>query len=208
LEISRRLLGLPDQAATTRAIERFNLGAYARRPAGILSLGNLQRLGLARALLHEPDLVILDEPANGLDPAGVVEIRELLRELSHERGVTVFVSSHILAEVDRLATRVGIIHHGRLIAELTRTELEQRRSRWLEVGARDLDAAYTALQAAGYAVTRSDSAGALIVNDPRAVAAPDDIARLLVTAGPSVTRLAVEQEDLEHYFLRLTGVGQ
>ena len=80
----------------------------------MLSTGNLQRLGLARALLHEPELLILDEPANGLDPAGVVEIRELLLDLAHEKGTTIFMSSHILTEVDRLATRIGIIHNGHL----------------------------------------------------------------------------------------------
>src|SRR6185369_17341560 len=99
-----------DASVTMRAIDRFGLGAYADRRAGTLSTGNLQRLGLARALLHEPELVILDEPTNGLDPAGVVEIRALLTALARERGVTVFVSSHLLAEVDRLATRIGIIH--------------------------------------------------------------------------------------------------
>jgi ABC-2 type transport system ATP-binding protein len=76
---------------------------YANRRAGTLSLGNLQRMALARALLHTPQLLILDEPANGLDPAGVIEIRELLRTLATEHGVTIFMSSHILAEVDRLA---------------------------------------------------------------------------------------------------------
>ncbi|MBK7456312.1 MAG: hypothetical protein IPJ46_22105 [Anaerolineales bacterium] len=76
-------------------------------------MGNLQRLRLARALLHEPELVILDEPANGLDPAGVVEIREMLTSLAHERGMTVFMSSHILSEVDLPATRIGIIHKGK-----------------------------------------------------------------------------------------------
>src|SRR5439155_5401454 len=89
--------------------------------------GNLQRLGLARALLHAPELVVLDEPANGLDPAGVVEIRQLLSGLAREQGVTIFMSSHILAEVDRLATRIGIIHKGRLIEELDTVELERRR---------------------------------------------------------------------------------
>jgi ABC-2 type transport system ATP-binding protein len=205
LEITRRLQGVSDRAATTRAIDRFNIGLYAQRRAGTLSTGNLQRLGLARALLHDPELVILDEPANGLDPAGVVEIRELLTALVREQGVTVFVSSHVLAEVERMATRFGIIHRGRLIAELTRSELKDRRLRWLEVDAHDSMAACAALQAAGFTVTRSESKGYLVLQEPRAVAAPDDIARLLVRAGISPTRLLVEHEDLEHYFLRLTG---
>src|SRR5512146_3292152 len=141
LEIARRLHGISDPDVTSRIIERLGIASYADRKAGTLSTGNLQRLGLARALLHEPELLILDEPANGLDPAGVVEIRELLASLAHENGVTIFMSSHILTEVDRLATRIGIIHKGRLIEELDTDALESLRSKRLEIRARNLEAA-------------------------------------------------------------------
>ena len=143
LEIARRLHGCHDLQATSRIIEKLALTSYADRKAGTLSLGNLQRLGLARALLHEPELLLLDEPANGLDPAGVVEIRELLTSLAREKGVTIFMSSHILTEVDRLATRIGIIHQGRLIEELDTDALEKLRSKRLDVKARNLEAAQT-----------------------------------------------------------------
>ncbi|MGB8644244.1 MAG: ABC transporter ATP-binding protein [Anaerolineae bacterium] len=203
LEIARRLHALADPDATGRVIERLGLAAYANRKAGVLSTGNLQRLGLARALLHAPELLILDEPANGLDPAGVVEIRELLASLAHAQGVTVFMSSHILTEVDRLATRIGIIHKGHLIKELDAEQLEALRSHRLEVITRDLDAAQHALAGAGYAVKLNQ--GRLILTEPRALAAPEEVAALLVHAGAPPSRLAVEQEDLEAYFLRLTG---
>jgi ABC-2 type transport system ATP-binding protein len=104
LEVVRRLRGVADPRSVARVVQRLGLARYADRPARSLSSGNLQRLGLAKALLHEPELLILDEPANALDPAGVVEVRELLRALAEERGVTVFMSSHILGEVARLAT--------------------------------------------------------------------------------------------------------
>ena len=117
LEVARRLHPGTPPGAIDRAIERLGLGAYAARRAGNLSHGNAQRLGLAKALLHEPKLLLLDEPANGLDPAGIVEIRELLLELTREQGVTVFMSSHILAEVTRLARRIGIIHQGHLLQD-------------------------------------------------------------------------------------------
>jgi len=208
LEVARRLYGVPDAAATAGAIERFGLAAYADRPAGTLSTGNLQRLGLARALLHEPELVILDEPANGLDPAGVVEVRELLHTLAREQGVTVFMSSHILAEVDRLATRIGIIHQGRLIEELDTTELERRRAKRLSVDARDRVAARAALEKAGYAVTIAPEDGTLALKEPRAIEAPEEIVRVLMAAGTPPIRLVVEQEDLEQHFLRLTGGAQ
>jgi ABC-2 type transport system ATP-binding protein len=203
LEIARRLQGIADMSATSRVVERLGLASYADRKAGTLSTGNLQRLGLARALLHEPELLILDEPANGLDPAGVVEIRELLASLAHEKGVTVFMSSHILTEVDRLATRIGIIHQGRLIEELEAEKLEELRARRLEIKARNLEAAHSALTQAGFAVKAGDST--LFLNEARAIEAPEEVATLLVNAGTPPTRLAVEQENLEDYFLRLTG---
>src|SRR6185436_15259795 len=168
LEIARRLHGILDPHVTSRVIERLGLVPYTDRKSGTLSTGNLQRLGLARALLHEPELLILDEPANGLDPAGVVEIRELLASLAREKGTTVFMSSHILTEVDRLATRIGIIHKGRLIEELDMEELERRRARRLRVDARDRAAARTALKAAGYAVTLTSEDGPFVLGESRA----------------------------------------
>ena len=206
LEIARRLHFMTDKNVTPRAMERLGLASYADRKAGQLSTGNLQRLGLARALLHEPELLILDEPAKGLDPAGVVEIRELLASLASEKGVTVFMSSHILTEVDRLATRIGIIHQGHLIEELDAKKLEELRSPRLEIKARDLEAAQSTLANAGFAVRVSE--GTIVLNEPRAINAPDDVAILLVSAGTPPTRLAVEQEELEDHFLRLTGGKQ
>ena len=122
LDIQRRLTGAP-AVSVKQAIERLSLGTYADRRAGQLSLGNKQRLSLARALLHSPDVLVLDEPANALDPAGIVEVRTLLRELADERGVTIFMSSHVLTEVAHLADRIGIVHNGRLIEESSREEL-------------------------------------------------------------------------------------
>ncbi|MGE5072117.1 MAG: ABC transporter ATP-binding protein, partial [Anaerolineae bacterium] len=178
LELARRLQGVEDASATTRAIERLGLKRYELRKAGNLSTGNRQRLGLARALLHSPELLILDEPANGLDPAGVVEIRELIEELAHKQGVTIFMSSHILTEVDRLATRIGIIHYGRLLEELDSDKLERLRSRSLRVRARDMEAARVALAADGFAVSPGLEDDGLRIDDPRAVESPDQVARL------------------------------
>jgi ABC-2 type transport system ATP-binding protein len=206
LEITRRLHFIRDKNSTSHAMEVLGLTSYADRKAGALSTGNLQRLGLARAILHEPELLILDEPAKGLDPAGVVEIRELLASLAGEKGVTVFMSSHILTEVDRLATRIGIIHEGRLLEELDAKKLEELRSPRLEIEARDLELAQNTLAKAGYAADVRE--GTIILNEPRAISAPDDVATLLVSAGAPPTRLAVEQEELEDHFLRLTGGKQ
>jgi ABC-2 type transport system ATP-binding protein len=205
LEIARRLHHVADRTAVSDVVARLNLGAYAHRRAGTLSTGNLQRLGLARALLHRPELLILDEPASGLDPAGVVEIRDLLAALARDDGVTVFMSSHILTEVDRLATRIGIIHHGRLIEELDADRLDALRARRLEIRSRSLSDAQRVLTEAGYAATGSDSV--LTLTDERAIDAPDEIAAILVKGGASPTHLAVAHENLEDHFMRLTGGG-
>lgn len=206
LEVARRLHpGTPPQSISD-VIERLALGAYADRRAGDLSHGNAQRLGLARALLHRPRLLLLDEPANGLDPAGIVEIRALLFELAREQGVTVFMSSHILAEVARLAQRIGIIHAGRLVQELSLAELERNRQRRLVLRARDAALAHAALRAAGQPAEALPD-GALALAAPAAVERPDDINQLLVQAGAPPTHLGVEEEELEQYFLRLVGMN-
>src|SRR5450759_900144 len=205
LEVARRLHPGTPRQAVGRTIERLGLGAYANRQAGNLSQGNAQRLGLAKALLHAPKLLLLDEPANGLDPAGIVEIRELLLELTREQGVTVFMCSHILAEVSRLAQRIGIIHQGRLLQELDVDELEQNRRRRLLLRARDMEAARLALATAGHPAEMLRD-GTLELTDIPSLEHPDDIARLLVQAGVPPTQVMLEEEDLEQYFLRLIGM--
>ncbi len=204
LEVARRLHPGTPAKAVDDIIERLTLSAYADRRSGNLSLGNAQRLGLAKALLHSPRLLLLDEPANGLDPAGIVEIRQLLQELS-QQGVTIFMSSHILGEVSRLARRIGIIHAGRLLQEMDVAELDRNRRRRLLVGSRDTSAAQAALASAGHAAAvRTD--GMLELDDAESIARPDDIARLLVAADAPPTQLIVDEEALEPYFLRLVGM--
>lgn len=124
LEMFRRFRFLNDRKSVDRIIDKLQLGQYADKKVKNLSLGNKQRLGLAKALIHEPEILILDEPTNGLDPAGIYEIRELLSGLAANDGVTIFVSSHILDEVARFATRIGIIHQGKLIQEIKSNQLE------------------------------------------------------------------------------------
>jgi ABC-2 type transport system ATP-binding protein len=205
LEVARRLHPGTPREAVSRTIERMGLAPYADRRAGNLSQGNAQRLGLAKALLHNPKLLFLDEPANGLDPAGIVEIRELLLDLTRQHGVTVFMSSHILAEVSRLARRIGIIHEGHLLQELNVDELERNRRRRLVLRARDVEAAHRALLDAGQPAEVLHD-GAIELKDAASVERPDDINRLLVMAGASPTQLVVEEEELEQYFLRLIGM--
>lgn len=203
LDIARRLYGLKNPEAVDDIMEKLSITSYSKRKAGTLSMGNLQRLGLARAMIHNPGLLILDEPANGLDPAGVVEIRELLADLA-KNGVTVFMSSHILTEVDRLATRIGIIHKGQMIEDLDTEKLKKFRERQLEVKVRDFAKAHSLLTRANYSATLNGNS--ILISDIRALEAPDEIARLLVNADTPPIHLAIKQQNLEEHFMQLTGI--
>ena len=206
LDIQRRLTGAP-RKAIAEAVELLRLGEYAGRRAGHLSLGNKQRLALARALLHRPQVLLLDEPANGLDPAGIVEIRGLLRRLAEESGVTIFLSSHILAEVAQLADRIGIMHAGRLVEEIGPESLRGQARAHLEIAVSNPDRAVALLaERLGIVKVQRTPEGGLRLFDGLNRAAA--VARVLVDGGLDLTRLCLAQEDLEAHFLRLTGDGK
>ncbi len=206
LEVARRMHPGTSLKVVDNTIERMGLADYVEIRAGHLSHGNAQRLGIAKALLHNPKLLILDEPTIGLDPAGIVEIRELLLELTHKQGVTVFMSSHILAEVSRLAWRIGIIHKGHLLQELDMNELERNRRKRIILRARDMEAARSALMVAGQAAEITPE-NFIEIKNSNCIEHPDDIAALLVKAGTPPMQLIVEEEELEQYFLRLVGLS-
>lgn len=205
LELVCRLRGLTDRHAVDAVMAKLQLGPYAARKARHLSTGNAQRLGLAKALIHHPSLLILDEPANGLDPAGILEIRELLRDLAFRQGVTIFLSSHILAEVARFATRIGIIHQGCLLEEVDTERLDQLRHKRLLLDMADKEAAKAQLTRLGYAVDLATE-GYLEIKTEQAIRQPEQIAIQLVQANLPPTLLKVEEEDLESYFLRTIGM--
>jgi ABC-2 type transport system ATP-binding protein len=199
LEVTRRLHLMHDRVAVDSVIEKMGLAEFADRRAQTLSTGNLQRLGLAKALINDPELLILDEPSNGLDPAGIVEVREMLLSMVKE-GTTVFMSSHILSEVNRLATRIGIIHGGQLLEEIGASDLEKRAQKTLVIQTRDNEAAYRYLESTGLDTTLN---GEITVHGEEAIDYPDRIASLLVNAGHPPMSLRVEQLDLEAHFLQL-----
>lgn len=201
LAIFCRLRGIPSKKAADRIISQLQLESYANVKADHLSLGNAQRLGLAKALLHKPSILILDEPANGLDPAGIVEIRELLLNLAHEHGVTVFISSHILGEIARLTSRIGIIHEGRLLQELDSAQLELLCRKRLLVNTRDRELSIDVLKRSGYPA-QIDTEGMIEIIDKKAIEYPDKIASILVQNSCPPTHLQIKEEDLESYFLR------
>jgi ABC-type multidrug transport system ATPase subunit len=203
LDIQRRLTGAPSDAID-QVINLLKLGEYTDRHAGRLSLGNKQRLSLARALIHSPEILILDEPTNGLDPAGIIEIRALLRLLADEKSVTIFMSSHLLDEVAHLADRVGIIHEGKLIEEVDYRELRELGKKSIIIAVDDAEKAEKILrESLGFVEVSRPDAKSLRVSDRSAE--PAAIARVLVGAGVGLERLGAEEEDLERHFMRLTG---
>ncbi|MBI5459436.1 MAG: ABC transporter ATP-binding protein [Methanobacterium sp.] len=202
LEITRRLRFIKDASTVDSVIEKLKLTPYQDRKAKNLSLGNAQRLGLAKALIHNPEILILDEPSNGLDPAGIVEIRELLRDLAFNKGVTIFISSHILGEISRIATRIGIIHKGRLIQEMDAEKLHQLRNRSLLIDLKDKNGAIALLVNDGFNATVNED-GLIEITSKKAVLRPENVNLNLVNAGFPPSMLKVEEEDLESYFLRI-----
>ncbi|HBX51967.1 MAG TPA: bacitracin ABC transporter ATP-binding protein [Bacteroidales bacterium] len=205
LEIIRRLRFISDKTVVSSIIDRLKLTQYANRKAKNLSLGNAQRLGLAKALIHNPNILILDEPTNGLDPAGIYEIRELLNDLAKNQGVTIFISSHILGEISRFSTRIGIIHDGVLIQEIDTLQLEELCQKRLIVNTKDNITAKKILTENGFSV-KDTSSEFIEITDNSAINQPENIASLLVNKGSPPSLLNVVEEDLESYFLRTIGM--
>lgn len=200
LEVTRRLLGV-SPARTDAVLDVVGLRADARLRVRGYSLGMRQRLGIALALLNEPRLLILDEPTNGLDPAGIAEVRHFIERMTRELGVSVFLSSHLLGEVEQLATHVGVVQRGSLLFQGSLAALRKRVGAYLEIVCTDSTAACNDLREAGEA-PRPVDAHTLRVAEPR----HDDAAinRLLVERGHAVSRLVRRQASLETVFLQLT----
>ena len=205
LRLIAKLRGLPEKTSTEAVMDKLQLQRYADTKAKNLSLGNAQKLGLAKAMIHNPSVLILDEPTNALDPAGIVQIRELLRHLAKEEGVTVFISSHILEEMSKLASRIGIIHGGTLLEEISSREFEQLRHKRLTVTIREnREHANELLRQSGYKTQLADD-GTIGIADESAIRQPERIAKLLVDANLPLAGLNVDEEGLESYFLQRVG---
>lgn len=201
LEIARRMHRISDRGVVDRVIKKLDLEIHRKKKAKNLSLGNRQRLGLAKAIIHNPEVLILDEPVNGLDPASVVEIRELLLDLSRNEGVTIFLSSHLLEELSKLVDSVAIMHKGQLVQNMNIDQLERSVEKKLVVGGRDIDAIRHILAENGYTFKDTEDER-LELTEERALGNPEQLADLLVRASQPPTHLSVVTENLESYFLR------
>ncbi|KQU21622.1 bacitracin ABC transporter ATP-binding protein [Bacillus sp. Leaf75] len=203
LEAVRRLRGLSEKRVT-EVLEVVRLNKVANRLVKEYSLGMKQRLGIAAALLSEPELLILDEPTNGLDPAGIQEIRELIKELPHQNGMTVLVSSHLLSEIDQMATQVGIITEGKMIFQDSIEVLRKKRQPLLKIAVNDTLEASNILKDKGIIPTIHKESLWVSQTDPEFVS---EINSTLVHSGLSVYRLEEVKRTLEDIFLDLTGKG-
>jgi len=192
-----------DRAQVARLLERVGLAPAKDRRVGGYSLGMKQRLGIAQALVGTPDLVVLDEPMNGLDPAGMHEMREFIREENRERGVTFFLSSHLLDDIQRLCDRIGILHRGRLVAEgLIGDLLSSSVTGYRVRTATPQKGAEAAARALGAAHVRLDAEGVLHVKGDATVLPA--LHRALLDANEPAIELFPVRASLEAYFLDLT----
>ena len=197
-------MGFYQHGSVETALEMLDLTAAAKTLVKNYSLGMKERLGIARAILCKPELLILDEPTNGLDPAGMKQIRELLRMLSAEQGTTIVVSSHILSEIESMADTIGIIHQGRMKKEIGLKEIEEMSLAYIELAVENSErAAYVLADKLGLANFKVIDGGVIRIYDNRVTT--EQIVKAFASNEVAVTSLGRKAETLEDYFLKLTG---
>lgn len=199
-----KLLGLPQDEDVDELLNLVGLQNTDNKKTKKFSLGMKQRLSIAISLIGNPDFLILDEPINGLDPSGIIEIRELLLKLNYERDITVLISSHILSELTKITTKYGILKEGNLIDEFSAKDLETRCKRYIALEVNDIDkASYIIrnnIKSEDYQVL---SEGRIHIYDY--LDEPAEINKVLVENGVLVSHIALEGDDIEAYFIKQMG---
>ncbi len=204
LELHRIQKGIPDKGSIDKALKMVNLSDTGKKKAKNFSLGMKQRLGLAVALLNEPEFLVLDEPVNGLDPSGIVELRELLKRLNKEKEVTILVSSHILSELYQLATCYGFIHRGRMLEQLSAKDLDEKCKKHILLKVDNAPKAATILETK-LLTTKYEVHPGNTIKLYDFLEESGKISRELNAGGVIVEEIAPKGDDLEGYFLRLIG---
>ena len=195
-------MGCNRKAYIDDLLKTVGLENTGKKKAGSFSLGMRQRLGIALALVGDPRMIVLDEPINGLDPQGIVEVRQTLEKLRDEKGITIMISSHILDELGKLANAYGIIHEGRLIDEFTTGELNDRCGRYVKIQTDDNSSAIALINKMGFdAVIDSDG----FIRVENAMDDTIEINKSLVYANICVRELTINNISLEDYYLSVTG---
>jgi len=203
LQLHCEYMGYYNKGSVEEALQMLGLSDAADKPAGSYSLGMKQRLGIARAILCKPELVILDEPTNGLDPAGMKQIRDLFRMLCTEYGMTLMISSNLLPEIESIADTVGVIHHGKMMKEISMKEIAETNTAYIELAVEDpKKAAYVLAE-------KMQLSNFKIVNDSgiriyEQGVTTQKISRELMANDVEIASISQHTENLEDYFLKVT----
>lgn len=203
LEVLRRIINVP-KSRIAEVLSIVDLTKDAKRAVKGYSLGMKQRLGIASALLGDPELLILDEPTNGLDPAGIQEIRELIKRMPLEHGITVLVSSHLLSEVEQMASRVGIIRDGKMVLQDTIASLHSQTGSSIRLTVSEPEKAMKLAREQGQFGQRQGAALTFPYMDDNAVAL---LVRRLIEQDHDVYRVEEQRQSLEDLFMRVIGEG-
>ena len=203
LQLHCEYMGYYNKGSVEEALQMLGLSDAADKPAGSYSLGMKQRLGIARAILCKPELVILDEPTNGLDPAGMKQIRDLFRMLCTEYGMTLMISSHLLPEIESIADTVGVIHHGKMMKEISMKEIAETNTAYIELAVEDTK------KAAYVLAEKMQLSNFKIVNDSgiriyEQGVTTQKISRELMANDVEIASISQHTETLEDYFLKIT----
>lgn len=206
LEIDRIQKGIPGRQCIEKVLTMVGLNDVKKKKVRNFSLGMKQRLGIAMALLGDPEFLILDEPINGLDPMGIVEVREMLKKLNVEYGVTILISSHILSELYQLANCYGIIHRGKLLEQITAEELSNRCKKFLYIKVDDAAKAAVIidnkLNTSNYKVLPDN-----VIRVYDYLEQPGKVSTELAAGGVAVEQIMPVGDDLETYFAKVVGGG-
>lgn len=206
LQLHCEYMGYYNTGSVENAMQMLNLTDAADQPVRNYSLGMKERLGIARAVMCKPELLILDEPTNGLDPAGMKQIRDLLKMLSSEYGITIMISSHILSEVESIADTVGIIHHGRMMKEIRMQDIEETNLNYVEISVTDeKKAAYVLAEMLKLHNFKVFDNGKIRIYDHSV--STQQLTKTMALNDVEVMGIGKKAETLEDYFLKLTGEG-
>lgn len=203
LQLHCEYMGYYNKGSIDEVLEMLNLGEAANKPVKSYSLGMKQRLGIARAILCKPELVVLDEPTNGLDPAGMKQLRDLFKMLCSEYGITLIISSHLLSEIESIADKIGVINHGRMMKEISMKEISEMNTAYIEL-------AVTDTQKAAYVLAeKMELNNFKIINDSKiriyeVNVTIQKISKELMLNGVEITSINKHTETLEDYFLKMT----
>ena len=204
LQLHCEYMGYYRTDSVSSALQMLDLESAADRPVRSYSLGMKARLGIARAVMCKPELLILDEPTNGLDPAGMKQIRDLLKTLCSEYGITVMISSHILSEIESIADTVGIIHRGRMMREVSMKDIEELNMNYIELSVlNEKRASYVLTEKLGLTNFKIFDNGTIRIYHQ--TLSPGQLSKALALNDVEVLGLGRKSETLEDYFLKITG---